>query len=291
MAARPRIAVLIASYNHGPWIQEAVESVLAQDGVEVELHVIDDGSRDQSPRILQELADRHGFDLLIRSNQGLTATLIELVSRTDASWFCSLGSDDIMPPGRLKAQWEELERYPNAPGCSGQVVEMNAQSQLQSKALQRFHRGIPEVHFEQLLLAQREIHGASVLIRRSAFEAVGGYHRGIEVEDYPLWLALTRRFGPLRVLPDVVCHYRIHGSNMHLRSNFMYTELLKAVDLHRDHPLHPRAVRRWKANWWSELAFNDKFQAFRRIFELGSLEPSFLRRLPKLFIPRSWLRQ
>jgi alpha-1,3-rhamnosyltransferase len=287
----PRIAVLIASYNHGPWIGEAIESILAQEGVQVELHVIDDGSRDQSPRILQELADQHGFDLLIRPNQGLTATLIELVSRTDAQWFCSLGSDDIMPRGRLRAQWEELERHPNAPGCSGQIIEMDAQSILQPHPLRRFQSGIPEVDFEQLLMAQREIHGASVLIRRNAFDAVGGYNRAIEVEDYPLWLALTRRFGPLRVLPEVVCHYRIHGTNMHLRSNFMYTELLKAVALHQDHPLHSRAVRRWKANWWSELAFNDKTQALRRLFELGSFDPSFLRRLPKLLVPRSWLRQ
>lgn len=288
---RPRIAVLIASYQHAPWIREAVESVLGQEGVEVELHVIDDGSRDESPSILRELAERHGFDLLVRENRGLLATLGQLASRTDAEWFCSLGSDDIMPPGRLHAQWEELRRHPEAPACAGQVIEMDAEGVLQGKPLQRFLRGIPCIGFEALLLAQREIHGASALIRRSCFEEVGGYDPRIGIEDYPLWLALTRRFGPFRIIPEVACHYRIHGTNLHLRSDFMYTEILKAVDLHRDHPLHARATRRWKANWWSELAFNDKPKAIRSLLHLGSFDPSFLRRLPKLFLPRGMLKQ
>jgi len=283
---RLKVSVLIPCYDHARFVEEAVRSVLSQDGVEVELRVVDDGSTDGSPEVLSRLAAELGFSLVLRENRGLVPTLRELSEGLDTSYFCSMASDDRMPPGRLAAQVELLEKRPEFPGCAGQARTMDERGVLAPLLLRRYQRDRPEVGFAKLFLGEGEIHGASVLLRTEAFRRAGGYDPRFSIEDLPLWLALTRGGERILVSDVEACHYRQHGSNLHSRTDFMYGQILSILDSYRDHPLHRRARRRWKAAWWSESASVSRFDAFCRIPELGSWDISFLRRLPKLLLPR-----
>ena len=281
-------------YNHEQFVEEAVRSVVSQEGVEVELRVVDDGSRDGGPRILAKLARELGFSLVLRENRGLVPTLRELSQDIQPKYFCSMASDDRMPPGRLAAQVETMERHPKFPACAGQARIMDERGNLSPRLLGRYLRSVGEIGFERIFLGDGEIHGASALIRTEAFQAVGGYDPRFSIEDLPLWLALTRGGDRILVSDVEACHYRQHGSNLHSRVDLMFEQILSIVDTHADHPLHAKAVRRWKAAWWSQLAQSDRLAALRRLPELGSLDPSFLLRLPKILVPhplqRSWLR-
>ena len=86
--------------------------------------------------------------------------------------------------------------------------------------------------------------------------------------------------------PDVFVHYRIHGENLHLRHDEVYPSFLRAIESHADHPLYPKARDHWKSSWFSSLVETDRLEALRRLPALASLSPSFLRRFPKLFLPR-----
>jgi len=280
-----KVAVLIPCHDHERFVEEAVRSVLAQEGVEVELRVVDDGSGDGSPKVLARLAAELGFSLVLRENRGLVPTLRELSAGVRTVYFCSMASDDRMPPGRLAAQVQFLERHPEFAATAGQARAMDEHGVPAPDLLRRYLRGRPEVDFRGIFLGLREIHGASVLLRTEAFRAVGGYDPRFSIEDLPLWLALTRGGERIAVTDVEACHYRQHGSNLHSRTDFMYNQILSIVDSHRDHPLHGRARRRWKAAWWSEIAAVSRLQAARRIAELGSWDPSFLRRIPKLLLP------
>ena len=70
----PKVSVIIASYNHEPYVEQAVRSVMEQTGVDFELIVIDDGSKDRSPEILKNLSDELGFTYVHRPNKGAVAT-------------------------------------------------------------------------------------------------------------------------------------------------------------------------------------------------------------------------
>jgi GT2 family glycosyltransferase len=289
-----RVGVIVPCYNHERFVEEAVRSVLSQEGVEVDLRVVDDGSRDGSPAVLRRLAEELGFQLTLRENRGLVPTLRELSEAIDTRYFCSMASDDRMPPGRLAAQVEILERNPSAPAVAGQARLMDEQGNLAPTLLKRYRRDVPSIGFERIFLGEGEIHGASVLLRTEAFRAAGGYDPRFSIEDLPLWLALTRSGARILVSEVEACHYRQHGSNLHSRVDFMYGQILSILDAHRDHPLHAKAVRRWKAAWWSTLAQTDRTAALRRLREMGSVDPAFLARLPKLLLPRAarnaWLR-
>ncbi len=281
-----KVCVLIPCHDHERFVEEAVRSVLSQEGVEVDLRVVDDGSRDGSPQILSRLAAELGFSLILRENRGLVPTLRELSSGVGTAYFCSMASDDRMPAGRLAAQVELLEKRTEFPACAGQARTMDERGVLSPRLLRRYQRDRPEVGFAKLFLGEGEIHGASVLLRTEAFRRAGGYDPRFSIEDLPLWLALTRGGERILVSDVEACHYRQHGSNLHSRTDFMYGQILSILDSYRDHPLHRRACRRWKAAWWSEAASVSRVGALRRIPELGSWDPSFLRRLPKLFLPR-----
>ncbi len=285
----PLVSVLLASYQHASFVEAAIRSVLAQENVNYELLVIDDGSTDGSVEIIEKLSLEYGFFFLSRENRGLISTLNELTSKAKGKYICTLASDDMMPLGRLAGQIAYMENHPKVPACFGQVRILDAAGNLSPDLDKRYIRAIPQVTFKELLLGEKELHGCTELIRHSVFLEVGGFSTQFQIEDYPLWLSLAYRFDSLPVLELVCCHYRVHDSNMHRRIDFIYAECLKIIEKYRKHPLYPEAKRRWKANWFSALAFADKPHAVFMFPRLFSFSWAFFRRFPKLFIPSRFL--
>jgi len=280
------------SYNHAPFVEDAVRSAMGQKGVDFELLVIDDGSTDDSPKILKKLSEELGFYFFARENKGLVATLNELAKAAKEKYICTLASDDIMPPGRLETQVRYMEKHPDIPVCFGQVKRIFPNGKLEEMPDHRFMRGVPSVSFEELFLTKKEVHGCTELMRRIAFDAVGRYNTKFKIEDYPLWLALANKFGNLPVLPDVFCHYRIlpGDKNMHRNLTFIFTQALEVVEEYKENKLYKDAVANWNACWFSFLAYSNKKEAFLKLPKLFSFSWRFIYRLPKLFIPRFFLK-
>lgn len=83
--AQPIVTVIIASYNHAPYIEESILSVLNQTYSNIELLVVDDGSKDDSVERIKVLQAQHGFDFRVQQNQGLTNTLNGAIARSKAA--------------------------------------------------------------------------------------------------------------------------------------------------------------------------------------------------------------
>lgn len=290
MEETPLVSVLLASYNHEAYVEAAIRSIMSQQGVSFELIVIDDGSQDQSPAILKSLSESLGFIFIVRPNKGLVPTMNELVSHARGKYFCSFASDDVMPAGRLLLQSSFMEEHPKASVCFGQVMQMDEKGNLEACLDRRFLKSMPAASFDELFLGQKALHGCTEMIRREMLLSVGGYDENFYFEDYPLWLRLSHEYGALPVLKDVFCYYRVHGKNMHLNHERMYTAFLEIIKLYSDQPLYKRAQQHWKANWFSTLAGSDKKQAFKMFFKLASPSWAFWRRVPKLFIPLKFLK-
>lgn len=290
MEEAPLVSVLLASYNHEAYVEASIRSIMSQQGVSFELIVIDDGSQDQSPTILKSLSEALGFTFIVRPNKGLVPTMNELVSHARGKYLCSFASDDLMPAGRLLLQSSFMGEHPKVPACFGQVMQMDEKGNLEAYLDQRFLKSMPSASFEELFLGKKGLHGCTEMIRREMLLNIGGYDERFNFEDYPLWLKLSHEYGSLPVLKEIFCYYRVHGKNMHLDHQKMYTAFLEIIKLYRDHPLYEKARRHWKSNWFSSLAGSDKKQAFKKFFKLASPSWVFWRRVPKLFIPRKFLK-
>jgi glycosyltransferase involved in cell wall biosynthesis len=292
MPSQPDISILMPSYNHAPFVEAAIRSAIEQKNVNFELLVIDDGSADESPKILKKLSEELGFYFLARENRGLIKTLNELADKAKGKYICTLASDDVMPQGRLAAQIAYMENNQDAPVCFGQVKRISPYGKLEEKPDHRFLRGVPSVSFEELFLTKKEVHGCTELIRRTAFDSVGGYNQKFEIEDYPLWLALSHKFGNLPVLPEIFCHYRIlaNEKNMHRNLTFTFTQALKTVEHYKENPFYKDAVNNWNSCWFSFLAYSNKKEAFLKFPKLFSFSWRFIYRIPKIFIPKIFLK-
>ena len=122
----PLVSVIISSYNHAEFIEESILSVLAQSYPNIELLVVDDGSKDDSVSRIRKLQERYGFDFIAQPNQGLSKTLNQSITRARGNLIAPFGSDDVMLPERIAIQVEYLKDKPEVGICAGNIQEINA---------------------------------------------------------------------------------------------------------------------------------------------------------------------
>ena len=287
----PLVSVLLPSYNHEKYVEAAVRSVMEQKGVAFELIVVDDGSSDSSPQILERLQNEFGFHYIHRPNKGIVPTIIELLSLAKGKYFCSIASDDMMPPDRLRIQSQYMETHRGKPVCFGQVVRMDAEGNLESERDPRYTTAVPEVTFADIFLGKKELHGCTEMIDCETFRAMGGFNADFVIEDFQMMLKFLYHYEPLPVLDTVCCYYRTHSTNVSGDKNWLYENTLKVLDQYSSHKLYKEARRIWMSHWFSALCYANKKEALRRLPELWSFSLPFLKRFPKLFIPRFLLNR
>lgn len=205
MTAAPAVSVVMSVYNGAERLRTSVESVLAQEGVDLEFIIVDDGSTDQSPTMLERFAKADPRVRVIRQgNAGLTRALIRGCAAARGRYIARQDVGDLFLPGKLAAQIEYFSGNPRAAmiscgtrfvGPAGEILfEMtddggDATERLLSLDIARM-RG-PFGH-------------GSVLFRRDLYERVGGYRAEFYFgQDLDLWIRLAE-LGEHRVLPHLL---------------------------------------------------------------------------------------
>src|SRR5690606_12815177 len=109
------IDVAIPSYNYGRYLRDCAESVLAQEGVDLRVLIVDNASTDDSPRIAREIAasDRRVELCLRQHNLGPHASFNQGIDWAKADYFAILCADDLFPPGALAPAVTIMEQNPD----------------------------------------------------------------------------------------------------------------------------------------------------------------------------------
>lgn len=165
------VTVIIASYNHGPYIEESILSVVNQTYPNIELLVVDDGSSDDSVERIQRLQALHGFDFRVQQNMGLTHTLNSAIARAQGSLIAPFGSDDIMMPDRIAIQVEYMADKPEVGICAGNIELIDSQGQLFPESRQRRDVPFRRLDFDDMFLERKPYPPApTLLFRREALQ-------------------------------------------------------------------------------------------------------------------------
>ena len=218
----PLISVIIPSYNHGLWIEEALESVYSQTYRRLELIVIDDGSSDDSPELIRKSLIRCPFPcrFIARENHGAHATINEGVMLATGEYINILNSDDLFPNDRIAAMVEHVARRDADWGFGG-VSFFDGAGKNIAPVDNRYVSGLVE---QLAQMSKWETLGAALLgcnvtistgnlfARKSFFDALGGFNDYRYNHDWDFCLRATLESEPVFV-PRNVYAYRMHDSN------------------------------------------------------------------------------
>ena len=220
------VSVVVPSYNHAQFIESTLRSIMKQTLQPAQLLVIDDGSSDGSPRIIERALKEYSFpcELVVRDNRGLCATLNEGFERTRGEYFAYLGSDDLWLPDFLKARVRLFESRSGAVLAYGHAYFVDEENQIIDSTADwaRYVDG----DARQMLLQTTAPMSPTVVYRRVALEQQR-WNEQSQLEDYDLYLRLSAE-GPFAFDPQVLSAWRRHGSNVSWDQSLMLEEQLQA---------------------------------------------------------------
>jgi GT2 family glycosyltransferase len=227
--ASPLVSVVIPCWNQGHYLAEAIQSVLAQSYPELELIVVDDGSEDNG----FEVASRFpGVRPLRQPNRGVAAARNAGLADSQGAYTVFLDADDRLLPRALEVGMRALLASPKAAFAAGMPRDVGRDGELLRDAVQPL---VTRDHYLNLLKDCFIWSGSSVVYRRAALEAAGGFSERLEAaDDYELYLKLARSY-PVLCHDTVVTEYRRHGSNTTRNPALVLSSQLRVLNRQRRH--------------------------------------------------------
>lgn len=229
----PLVSVVVPCFNHEKFVQECIQSVIEQDYKNIELIVIDDGSKDKSVEIIKALISDcrkrfKKFIFLYRENKGLCETLNEAIELCSGKYFCCLASDDIICKDKISYQVSYLEAHTESLGVFGgvEIVGLNRSEVLKTKRVVRFK-------FDDIYLHKHLLMAPTQMLRLDAVKNAGGFNKDFLIEDWYMWLALTKNAGTLDCVDKVFAKYRRHEDNISSKFDLMHKGRMQIINFFR----------------------------------------------------------
>jgi hypothetical protein len=216
----PSVSVVIPCYNYGRYLPACVDSVLGQEGVRVDVLIIDDASSDGSDQIVRRLAAR---DSRVRSichstNRGHIATYNEGFAQIVGDYAVLLSADDLLTPGCLARATSLMEAYPSVGLTYGPVIEFgDGDLPLPRTAAKNWI--IWEGHdwiWQRCKVGGNAIKCPEAVLRTSVLRQIGFFRPDFpQAGDFDLWLRSATVADVGYIAGADQGYYRLHSQNMH----------------------------------------------------------------------------
>jgi len=206
----PEVTAVITSFNQRQFIEEAVESVIRQQGTALETIVVDDGSYDGTADVAASFAPR--VRVIRTAHRGVAAARNIGWESGTADLIAFLDGDDFWLPGKLALQVRVLHQQPEAGLVYADTLRMRADGTPIDRWSTHMHPVEGDALFPMLL--QNRVHTSTVVMRRAALQELGGFDERRSVwEDIDLWSRTAARFR-FAYVPEVLSRYRMHGNGI-----------------------------------------------------------------------------
>ena len=237
----PLVTAVVPVYNHEKYVTASIRSIINQSYRNIELIIINDGSKDRSHEMVLALVEEckqrfTSFEYINRENRGVSATLNQALSMAKGKYLSALASDDVALGEKFSMLVDALESvddsyaaaFGNASfidklGREGfQDVKGNLQEIKSNETYgtfldfhtkgRNFDYKSKEFGSYQTLLAGNYLPAMSTLLKTACVKDVGGWTVGNALDDWEMWLKLSKRHR-LLFIDNTVALYRVHGKN------------------------------------------------------------------------------
>ena len=207
--SNPAVSVVLPTYNDEAYIADAIESILRQSFENFEFLIIDDGSTDQTARIVRRYAKTDGrIQVISQPNSGIVSALNYGISLARGHYIARMDGDDISDHRRFELQLAYLESHPSVVALGTAYTFIDERSD----AIEA--RPVPQTVLRTKLYgpdpSSAWLCHPSTMMRTSTLRAVGGYRYYRHAEDADLWIRLEE-YGELRNLTENLFQWRRHS--------------------------------------------------------------------------------
>ncbi len=284
------ISVTIPAYNHEKYIEECIRSIIAQTYQNIELLVIDDGSKDKTFEILQSLkpeCERRFVRVVFETqeNQGTKVTGNKLIDMARGKYIFTIASDDVAKAHAIETLYSFLRQNPDYVLAVGDNEIINADSKrvywgknreivLADQAVYKTFGD--ELHinpddnrhpqfgsYADLLTGNHIPNG--YLYSRQAMLDVGKLDESVFLEDWYMHLQLTK-IGKYKYIPEILFSYRWHGNNTVSNPEFK----TRTLEIYRQIYEHEKAYcfahgykDQWRRQWCKRFGWRAKWKQLR----------------------------
>jgi glycosyltransferase involved in cell wall biosynthesis len=214
----PLVSVIVPCYNHERYVGKSILSVIEQPYKNIELIVIDDGSKDSTAKIVKDLAETYGFYCEIHKiNQGICRTLNKAITLSTGKYLKFLASDDFIHDQSITEFVDHMESHPDVDVCFGDLIKIDKDGKqvgfLKSGIQKTFQRNFlidnaVDISAD-MAIQSSPIIGPSYVIKKSVLKEFGPFDESLIVEDWDLFLFLVCHSKKISYIPVAAGFYRV----------------------------------------------------------------------------------
>lgn len=225
MTNPPAISVIFPVYNGEAYLQQAIQSVLEQSFRDFELIIINDGSTDNSEKIIFSFNDPRIIYLKNESNSGLIFTLNRAIALAKGNYIARMDADDICLSERLEKQKDFLDKNPEIDVVGSLIRFIDENSQPDGQPVFD-KKTISNESIRKILPTENSFSHPTIMARSAILKEFKYKSYQKNIEDYDLWLRLQNNHKKMAKIPEVLLLYRIHSESItlaHLKKrNFFF---------------------------------------------------------------------
>lgn len=284
MNTNPLVSIIIPSYNHSQFIRHAIQSIIDQSYENIELIIIDDGSKDESIKVIQEMipvckSRFKQFEFRFRSNRGLSSTLNEGISlaKGDLIGFCS--SDDLFHALKVFTQVTYFNKHKDINFCYTQAYVQDDIGNVLDKATELLNIKLNEnVTFDDVFTFK--VHFPVTGMYRAHFlkHVLNGFDENLTAEDYDINLRILS-IGGAGYINKKLYYYRSpaaigSGRIRPVMRKDVSESHLSTINKYRSHPRYEEAILEWNFRRFMYFSAYRKTKIYSFVGMLKSL-PKF----------------
>ena len=207
----PLVSIVIPVYNGANYVSEAIESALKQTYKNIEVIVVNDGSTDNTEKIVKKYGDKIRY--FYKENGGVASALNLGIKNMKGEYFSWLSHDDVYYPNKIERQIEELKNIDKDNILYSGFELINDKSEFLCAleiASKNEYRKLNNSFYALLLSG---LNGCSLLIPKKAFYEVDFFNEDLKcTQDYDLWFKIFKNGYKIKYMPEFLFQHRIHES-------------------------------------------------------------------------------